>query len=433
MRRALCPVETLYVGQRSRAVLSCTLRGRLDTGALSAAFDAVTGAHPSLRSRIGRDGEGVALHLLDEVERPRLDTRTGPVEDAHSAELNTPLSVGGPLSRAVLVSAPEGDRHLFVLSVDHTVVDGHSGIALHNELWDRYRALVEGGPGQQRPRTTGDPEWPVPVSRLLPPGDEAATAAYLERRAEEARRHPVELVPYDVTDPSGGEARIEVCSLNLDEERTGRLRRAARAVGVSVHALVAAALLTTARRHLPGDEPRTLGCLSPIDLRSRLSPPVPALVMVPAVTTHLQTLRVAPDTDPVELARTVHARVGEFVKGDGPYQEMRITPEIPSNPTLQLATVIATNMGTVPGPRLPEGLQAVDVRLVPAREHYFPAAGRSPVMACVVSFEGRLAIEFPYFTACFSPGFVRAFRDGTGAALAAFTDRTPEPSPAPTG
>ncbi|MFJ9024927.1 condensation domain-containing protein [Streptomyces sp. NPDC102259] len=420
MRRALCPVETLYVGQRSRAVLSCTLRGRLDIETLSAAFDAVTEAHPALRTRIVPDGEGFALDLLDEAGRPRLSTRTGAAEDAYATELNTPLPVGGPLSRAVLVSAPEGDGHLFVLSVDHTVVDGHSGIALHNEIWDRYRALAE---GEERPGAADStPGWAVPVSELLPAVDEAATAAYLELRAAEARRHPAELVAYDVTEASAVDGRIEVCRLTLDEEHTGRLRRSARAAGVSVHALVAAALLTTARRCLPGDGPRTLGCLSPVDLRSRLSPPVPALVMVPAVTTHLQTLDVAPESDPVELARTVHARLGDFVAGDGPYHEMRITPEIPRNPTLQLATVIATNMGVVPGPRLPKGLEATDVRLVPAREQYFPAAGRSPVMACVVAFEGRLAIEFPYFTACFSPAFVRAFRDGVRAVLDACAD-----------
>ena len=430
MRRALCPVETLYVGQRSRAVLSCTLRGRVDTGALSSAIDAVTDAHPSLRARIVPDGGGFALQLLEDAERTRLATRTGTAEEAHRVELNTPLPVGGPLSRAVLVSEPEGDGHLFVLSVDHTVVDGHSGIALLNEIWDRYRELVEGG---QRPvGGDGAAAWPVPISELLPPTDPARTAAYLDRRTEEALRHPAELVAYDVTDPSAAEGRIEVCRLTLDEERTGRLRRAARAAGVSVHALVAAALLTTARGRLPGGGPRTLGCLSPVDLRSRLSPPVPALVMVPAVTAHLQSLEVSPDSDPLKLARTVHARLGAFVAGDGPAQEMRIMPEIPRNPVLQLATVIATNMGAVPGPRLPAGLEVTDVRLMPAREQYFPAAGRSPVMACVVSFEGRLAIEFPYFTACYSPTFVRSFRDGAGAALAAFADAA-EPVPAPSG
>ncbi|MFE6364410.1 condensation domain-containing protein [Streptomyces sp. NPDC057806] len=429
MHRALCPVETLYVGQRSRAVLSCALRGPVDAAALSAAYDAMTEAHPGLRSRIAQDGTGHVLRLLDEDERPRLTTRSGDGEEAYAAELNRPLPVGGPLSRAVLVSAPDGESHLFVLVIDHTVTDGHSSIALHNALWDRYRALVEGEPAAE-PAAPG-PHWPEPISRLLPPADESDTAKYLDSRLEDARRHPVDLVPYDAAtgDGTGPQGRIEVHRLTLDADLTTRLRRTARDAGVSVHALITAALLTAARRRLDGDGPRTLGCLSPVDLRSRLAPPVPATALVPAVTTHLQTLDVAGDSEPLELARTVHGRLADFLARGDHFHEMRITPEIPRTPTLQLATVIATNMGVVPGPRLPDGLRAVDVRLVPAREQYFPQAGRSPVMACVVSFEGRLSIELPHFTACFSPAFMRAFRDDVRAGLLRFATAA-EPGPA---
>ena len=422
MHRVLCPVETLYVGQRSRAVLSCTLRGPVDVAALSAAFDATTEAAPPLRSRIEQDGGDYVLRVLGADERPRLITRTGDEHEAYAAELNRPLPVGGPLSRAVLVSAPDGESHLFVLVVDHTVTDGHSSIALHNALWDRYRALVEGTTD-----VTADPElprWPEPVSRLLPPVDDADTAKYLDGRLEEIRRHPVELVPYDVAggEGAGADGHIEVRRLTLDPELTSRLRRTARDSGVSVHALISATLLVTARRRLPeGAGARTLGCLSPVDLRSRLSPPLPASALVPAVTTHLQTLQVSEASEPLDVARAVHARLGDFLSRGDHVHEMRITPEIPRNPQLQLATVIATNMGVVPGPRLPEGLRAVDVRLVPAREHYFPQAGRSPVMACVVSFEGRLSIEFPHSTACYSPSFMRAFRDDVRAGLLRFT------------
>jgi hypothetical protein len=212
MHRALCPVETLYVGQRSRAVLSCTLRGPVDIAALSTAYDAMTEAHPGLRSRIEQDGTGHVLRLLDEDERPRLTTRCGDEEEAYAAELNRPLLVGGPLSRAVLVSAPDGESHLLVLVIDHTVTDGHSSIALHNALWDHYRALIDGEPVAEPAAETSGPRWPEPVSRLLPPADEADTAKYLDGRLEAARRHPVALVPYDAAtgDGTGPEGRIEV-------------------------------------------------------------------------------------------------------------------------------------------------------------------------------------------------------------------------------
>ncbi|MCM1976551.1 hypothetical protein NC490_60965 [Streptomyces sp. G1] len=81
--------------------------------------------------------------------------------------------------------------------------------------------------------------------------------------------------------------------LTLTVEDTTALRKTARKADVSVHALIAAALLKTARARLEGEAPRTLGCMSPVDLRSRLTPALPPSVMVPAVTTHLQTLEVA--------------------------------------------------------------------------------------------------------------------------------------------
>ncbi|MBC3840796.1 hypothetical protein GXW82_12415 [Streptacidiphilus sp. 4-A2] len=42
------------------------------------------------------------------------------------------------------------------------------------------------------------------------------------------------------------------------------------------------------------------------------------------------------------------------------------------------------------------------MRLVPARENYHPEAGRGPLMACVVSFDGCLDIGIPYSKACFT-------------------------------
>ncbi len=194
-----------------------------------------------------------------------------------------------------------------------------------------------------------------------------------------------------------------------------------------MHGLIGSALLTVVRRRLGGDGPRVLGCLSPVDLRSRLDPPVLTSTMVAAVTTHLHAVEVDADTDPLALARELGTHLREAIERGDHFQDMRIMTEVPKHPALQMGTVIVTNMGSVSGPRLPEGTELTDVRLVPTREQYFPQAGRSPLMACVVSFDGRLAIEFPHYTACFSPAFMRDLRDDVQAALLAFTETGDEP------
>ncbi|WP_443046678.1 phthiocerol/phthiodiolone dimycocerosyl transferase family protein [Streptomyces sp. DSM 40750] len=423
-------MENIYVAQRSRAILSCALDGPVDPVALSAAFEAVTAEQPQLLARIVPDGDGHALELLPEAERPRLLMRTGG-EESYAEELNTPLTVGGPLTRAVLVTDPDEERHTLLLSIDHVIADGHSAVALLNLVWDRYRELI-GGTEAPRPPVA---EFPEPISTLLPHSDAAETAKHLEQRVGKVGRHPAELVPYDVkaTEEAPEEPhRIEVQRLLLDTEQTARLRERARAEGLSVHGLISAALLLAARRRLDGTDPRLLGCLSPVDLRSRLSPPVPADLMVAAVTMHLQVLPVGEESDVLELAREVRDALRDFIDRGAHFQEMRIMPSAREHPTLHLGTVIVTNMGAVSGPRLPEGTRVTDVRLAPARENYFPQAGRSPIMACVATFDGRLAIEFPHHTACFSRPFIRELGDEVHASLLALAKSDEERHPAAT-
>lgn len=452
MRRELCPVETLYIAQRSRAVLSLRLRGRLDAAVLSDAFDSLTSANPSLRSRLSPGESGFALELLPEEERPRLLVRDegaeAGLEQVYEEELNTPLPVGVALSRAVLARAAGSDRYLMMMVVDHAVTDGHSAIAVLNDLWDRYRALL-GTDGEAAAVTgaaagTDDAAaaaFPVPVSELLPACEAEETEAYFQRRLAETAGPPVALVPYDVPAPTdtaeepagaGPRHRIEVQRLLLDTAETEQVRRAARENGVSVHGLVAAAMLKAARARVEGEGAVRLGCLSPVDLRSRLDPPLDPRVMTAAVASHLQTPEVAPESDPLVLAKEVTDRLRESLDRGDHFQEMRIIPRVPQHPLLQLGSVIVTNMGASRGPVVPEGLEVEDVRLTPARENYFPQAGRSPVMACVVSFDGRLAVEFPHYTACFSRSFVQRLRDDVrGTLLASAAGGADAPVPAP--
>ncbi|GAB3649694.1 phthiocerol/phthiodiolone dimycocerosyl transferase family protein [Streptomyces sparsus] len=416
MYRKLCPAETLYVAQRSRAVLSCTVRGELDEQLLAEAFAAKVAEHPPLGARIAQDGTGYELRPLPESDVPALQVRPdGP--EAFNEELNRPLTVGGPLARAVLLRG-ETD-HTLVLVVDHTITDGHSAIALHHALWQTYTALADGGP---REPAAGERPWPPPVTERMPSGDAQETERYLEQRAERARRFPVVSLPYEAAEPGRAEqgGAVDVQRVLLEPDETAALRDFARAAEVSVHGLVSAALLTSVRGGLGEDaEPRTLGCLSPVDLRSRVTPPLERELMVPAVASYLDVLPVAGDADPLTLARQVagnlHAAIG---RGDF-LQEIRMLPQAVRNPALLATSVIVTNMGAVPGPPVPPGLDVVDMRLVPAREQYFPQAGRGPVMGCVTSFDNRLCVELPYSRECFGTEQIRGIRDRVHAALLA--------------
>ncbi|MBD0746799.1 phthiocerol/phthiodiolone dimycocerosyl transferase family protein [Streptomyces sp. CBMA152] len=413
MQRKLCPVETIYVAQRSRAVLSCTVRGDIDEKLLAAAFAAKVAEHPSLRCRIAVEDGAAVLEPLAEAEVPALLVRDGG-PDAFIEEFSIPLPVGGPLVRAVLLRGES--EHTVMLSVDHTVTDGHSGIALQNALWETYTALAEGT------SVEAAAEWPSPVSELLPPASEQETEDYLARRIERARQHPVTCLPYDAagTEPESPELAVQRVLLGPGE--TNRLLRSAKAEGVSVHGFVGAAMLKAVRHRLDGDPgPRSLGCMSPVDLRSRLTPPLAREVMVPAVTSCLDVLEVSHDTDPLALARQITDNLHTALDRGEYLHEMRLLPRVPEHPALLATSVIVTNMGRVAGPVTPPGLEVVDVRLVPARENYFPQAGRGPLMSCVTTFDGRIAIELPYSTACFTHRQMSEIRDSLHATLLGFS------------
>ena len=405
MHRPLCPTETIYVAQRSRAVLSCSVRGNLDEELLGAAFAAQLARHPALRCRIagavgseaGAAAGAFVLEPLTAAELPELVVRRwGP--DLLAAEFNTPLPVGGPLVRAVLQGV--AGEYTLVLSVDHTVTDGLSALALLNSLWQSYAELAEGRP---LPERVPDGDGPSPVTELLPAVSEQELEAYLAQRIERAGRHRAAFLPYAAkgAEPAPGAARLAFRRLLLTAESTTRLRRAARAVGVSVHGLVAAAALLAVQRAL-GPGPLTLGCLSPVDLRPFLVPALSPEVMVAAVASYLDTLEVSAETDPGELARQVNDHLHASIDRGDFLRELRIMPRLAEHPALLAASVIVTNMGALSGPRSPYGVEVTDVRLVPARENYHPEAGRGPLMVCVVTVDGCLDIELPYSRECFT-------------------------------
>ncbi|MFE9258348.1 condensation domain-containing protein [Streptomyces sp. NPDC006879] len=419
MHRTLCPAESIYVAQRSRAVLSCTVRGPLDEELLAEAFAAKLAEHPSLRCRIAqRDGVHV-LEPLAEEDLPRLLIREGGPH-SYAEEFNSPLPVGGPLVRATLWrGSATAHEHLMMLSVDHTVTDGHSAIALLRGLWDTYTELSKGQATDAARQTS----YPVPVSALLPPVAAEGSAEYLTRRIEQARRRPVACLPYEATGadrgPSGRE--ISVIRVLLEADQTERLLQLAKSEGISVHGMVAAAMLLAVRRRMDtAPEARSLGCLSPVDLRSRLAPPLAKEMMVPAVTSCVDVLEVAPDGDSLELAREVTRNLHAALDRGDFLHEMQILGAVPKHPELLATSVIVTNMGRVEGPVAPPGLDIDDVRLAPAREHYFPQAGRGPVMACVVSFDGRLGVELPYSTECFTEAQMNEVADSLCSVLLGF-------------
>ncbi|MFJ2904126.1 condensation domain-containing protein [Streptomyces sp. NPDC091279] len=415
--RALCPLESLYLAVRDRIVVTAVVEGDVDKGLLAWAFTARVAQHAALRCRIDTQDGRPVFRPLDPAELPVLTVRPGGFAQAEE-ERNTPMPVGGPLVRAVLLS--DGRRHLLVLSADHVICDGRSLYALHADVWETYGQLAGGG------RVTVPPPQPLSpsLSRLLPPSRPEDIDGYRTRLVEQIRRQPVAMLPYEARPTGSPPATVQASRVLLQPGVAAALLRRAREAGVSSHSLIGAALLLTVRRRLDRDAgPLTLALSSPVDLRGRLRPTTTADALVVAVAPHTCLVTVDRDSDPVELAQTIGDDLRGFIhRGEHVYQA-RLLEHLADHPELMTSTVLLSSLHAYPAPRLPAGLRLTDLRTVFAFDQYYPETGRGGLTALVLAFEGHLAVELAYGPDCFSDEQIEEIRGGLRDTLTTWAEQ----------
>jgi len=136
------------------------LTGRLDAGAMAAAFGEVVRRHEVLRTtfrevagepvQVVAEPAGFALPLIDLESLPALE-REREAGRLAAAEARRPFDLeAGPLLRAALLRSAAG-RHTLVLTMHHIVSDGWSMSVLVRELGALYAAQVDLEPAAGRP------------------------------------------------------------------------------------------------------------------------------------------------------------------------------------------------------------------------------------------------------------------------------------------
>ncbi|GGZ20417.1 phthiocerol/phthiodiolone dimycocerosyl transferase [Streptomyces olivaceoviridis] len=427
MRRNLSRSENLYAGEmRTQAVRTITVRGGVDPDALGAAFAAVLADHPSLRSRLEQDAEGSFLSPLKPDELPRLVVRAGS-PDGLVQEWNTPLPLGGPLVRAVLLTGADEDT--LVLGTDHAICDGRSATALCVRLWQYYADIKAGTHPPVRPVRE---DWPAAIDDRLAPVTETDVAAYVQGRLDRAEGAPVGALPYLAArsgEVAPQQGRTQSRRLQLDVSETASLLAFARSAGVSVHGLVGAAILAAVRSGLPAEyADHRLGCVSTVDLRERVEPRLSREVMVPAASWYQDLVDVPAGADLVALGRRLATGLKAAVGRGDPALELQSLDRLLATPHLLAASVVMTNIGRVILPPSPPGLEITDMRgfAVSSKAPSFLQHG--PVLAVLMTVRDRFRIEMPYSTECFTEAQMDAVHDHVRATLREFADRVPVPA-----
>ncbi|MET9854534.1 hypothetical protein ABZY57_16505 [Streptomyces sp. NPDC006450] len=410
--RMLAPTETAHVEPAETVSYAVTVTGPLDVSALSKAFAASCRAHPVFTGHLRSGQEGIEL-VVDA-------NRTGPAIRVRTGEGN-PEPATRKLDHADELIGLEvshvGDRSTVTLLTDHSIADARASVALLAELWGHYTDIVETG------LPTPLDVFPVPesleallahrgVTRLGRHGLEELfePVAVPERAGERSPAGPA--APAERAPSSRGRIRFTVGT-------TSALARLGRANGVSVHGLVSAAVMIAhAEVKAVADHVQEVAVpfIYPVDVRTRISPPVDAFAGTNIFGTVGFRRSVSENTDPVVLAKDLLGELNASIEGGVVQQsQLHLTgQDLDASQPVERAgeedagtayvladdTVMLTNWGSIPDLRTPAGCAIEDFHGAIIDQRFRPAGRANPEEMpaptstyIVTSFAGRLSVE----------------------------------------
>ncbi|MFC9436720.1 acyltransferase [Nocardia sp. NPDC057030] len=384
--RELAPSEQRFVRHGTYTGRSVAVAGELDVAALKEAFAALQMAFPVVLCRIGEDEEGTG-YLLRPGDSPiEASVTEGDVETVGLPA--TPVDPGTQL--AYLDAVVSGaDRWRVTLFAHHSIADAGHCVELLSRFWGCYTDIVESTPISVVPQ-----EYPQPLEwHAAKRGIVAGSVSGFEAVTKPL---PTATPAVPVGDPAPSSlARPE--RIRFDEATTARIVALGHRRGVSVNGLITAALLRAYASETPDATggPVSLGCLYPVDMRSRLDPRV-----APAEGTNMAGLAsFAAAIDPAESVLELAQRISERLSTDlaeGIVQQSVLHFPDFYGPTRihSLAGHIAiTNTGAVPRFRTPAALTLTDYEIVYLSAHPKPSTGASAAITFLVyTFHSQLAV-----------------------------------------
>ncbi|MFI9504371.1 hypothetical protein [Nocardia sp. NPDC052566] len=377
--RALAPSEEIFAPGEVYVGYSVRVSGRLDLGALSAAFDAVVRAHPILGARLEPSGESFVL--LEPAGAPPEIA----VTDGDPELLLTGAAPDQRTALSGLCVVRDGDTASVTLLTHHCVADAYHSLSVLRELWAYYTGLT-----QHRVPDLPEHGYPQPVEELLAARD----ITKVPNPMAAPPRAPGEKTTGNPDSHRYRPQRTTRCHLTV--EQTTALIELGHREHVTINALASAAILLTEAeiRNLPLSE---LLYTYSVDLRSRLSPKVGfsggtnVIGFASYAPTALTSITM------LGLAHGVHdtLRVG-LATGFVQQTPLHIPDIAAAGPPRIPGIVLATNWGRVAAPMMPPGLRVTDFRSTMIAKP--DRTGRRPEKpdegTCIISgFLDRLSIE----------------------------------------
>jgi hypothetical protein len=359
------PLNYLELAHLNRVVImAAEYTGDLDQMALETAFRLLCERHPVLCGRIEGTMPDVVLAVPSGHQPELLVLEDVPGVLSKIAELPWDASKGV----ADLVLVP-GEGHGFVaLRTDHSITDANAWLGMFRELL-RLFAAVAGGAEPERAGDVGLPALPAQLFH-----ERLGLIPYDRRLFHSA-------APAAVAEPAG----LISGYLTLTKDETDWLRRSARRYRTTVHGLVAGAIMLAQRVLAGGDDAVPMYCVSPVDFRPRVDPPVGDLETTNFMMSYVAEVDVWTRMSPVLVAQSVKAQLATVLAaGDGVRATERMTDELGRN----LSFALVSNLGVIDEFPAPDGMSFSDFHILnTVGDTYFPGY-------YVSTYRGRLTVLY---------------------------------------
>jgi phenolphthiocerol/phthiocerol/phthiodiolone dimycocerosyl transferase len=330
------PLNYLELAHLNRVVImAAEYRGSIDHDAVERAFHSLGQAYPILRATVRGTGQDAIFHVFPD-QGPEVLV-IDDVPDVLTKVVELPWDAG--LSVADLVHV-RGENHGYLaLRADHSIVDANAWLGMFREL---LRLLSEDT--EATPNTT----LPLPPAELF--------------------HQRIGTIPYDrrlfhtAGDPAlDGSASLISGYITLAEQETSWLRRTARFYRSSVHGLVCGAILAAQRALADGSDPARMHCVSPVDFRNRVTPPVGLLETTNFLLSYATEVDVSARTSPVMIGQSIKTQMDEILaRQEGVRSSAPMTDTLGGN----LSFALVSNLGVIDDFPQPDGMSIVDFRVL---------------------------------------------------------------------
>ncbi|MEU1981616.1 hypothetical protein [Nocardia sp. NPDC019395] len=334
--RPLAPSEQIFAFSEVFVGYCARVTGSLDISALTAAFEALVTAHPMLAAQlVPVEPYG---HTLVTCGPPQI------VLTVTDGDPELLLTGAEPDQRHALGSVHvvrAGSTASVTLLIHHSIADATHALHLVDQLWYCYATATTGQVPELPPT-----RQPLPVEDLLTV--RGITRRPIPGRAGPPRSEPP-LPPADALNTNDNEyPPLITTRCRLSREHTGELVACGHRAGVTVHSLVAAALLLTESeaRRLPVTD---LQCSYSVDLRRRVRPPIGPVEGTNVL--GFAGYRPGPETEPTPAALAhgvFHALRTDLTTGYVQQTPLQLPDTLAAPPANPFETVMTTNWGRLP-------------------------------------------------------------------------------------